>query len=243
MSKLPINLAVFCSGQGTTLKNLIYHCNQGMLKDLAQITDVICNCDCPAAKVATFHHIRCQIFHKETITREQWDNWMELSVCWPPRPHLLILCGWTERMKILPKWENKILNLHPTLLPKFKGIHGDEIHQIVIDAGEKVSGSTVHVVTEELNEGQILGQIEVPVEPWDTQEALKARVQDAERKLYPQVIADFIKENRDKLSPHCDAKYYVDEEESDPHIPPQKICPSCKRPLDSQEARKDHPLL
>ncbi|MEM7240932.1 MAG: phosphoribosylglycinamide formyltransferase [Pseudomonadota bacterium] len=86
-------------------------------------------------------------------------------------------------------WAGKMLNIHPSLLPKYKGLH---THQRAIDAGDTVAGCTVHIVTPELDAGPILGQARVPILPDDTSETLAARVLVEEHRLYPKVLAEFL---------------------------------------------------
>ena len=87
------------------------------------------------------------------------------------------------------RWRGRIVNIHPSLLPKYKGL---DTHQRAIDAGDAVAGCSVHVVTEELDAGAVLGQAEVPILPGDTAETLAARVLAEEHRLYPKVLADFV---------------------------------------------------
>ncbi|MCM8731386.1 phosphoribosylglycinamide formyltransferase [Hephaestia sp. GCM10023244] len=87
------------------------------------------------------------------------------------------------------RWRGRIINIHPSLLPKYKGL---DTHQRAIDAGDAVAGCSVHVVTEELDAGAVLGQAEVPILPGDTVETLSARVLVEEHRLYPRVLADFM---------------------------------------------------
>ena len=82
---------------------------------------------------------------------------------------------------------NKLINIHPSLLPKFRGLH---THRRAIEAGERTAGATVHWVTEKLDGGSIIRQVQVPILPQDTEETLKARVLKAEHKLYPVVVRD-----------------------------------------------------
>ena len=97
-------------------------------------------------------------------------------------------------MRILPPafiddWPGRILNIHPSLLPKYKGL---DTHARALVAGDTVAGCSVHLVTEELDGGEVLGQAEVPILPGDTPETLAARVLEAEHRLYPQVLAEFV---------------------------------------------------
>lgn len=97
-------------------------------------------------------------------------------------------------MKILPadfvaQWAGQIVNIHPSLLPKYKGLH---THQTAIDNGDEKTGATVHVVTPEVDSGEILGQVEVAIMPGDSAESLEARVLIAEHQLYPKVLGEYV---------------------------------------------------
>ncbi|HQT64355.1 MAG: phosphoribosylglycinamide formyltransferase [Acidocella sp. 20-57-95] len=91
------------------------------------------------------------------------------------------------------QWAGRMLNIHPSLLPKYPGL---ETHQRVLEAGDKIHGCTVHVVTDGMDEGPIVGQAEVAVLPGDTEESLAKRVLAAEHLLFPRALKDFLK--RDK---------------------------------------------
>jgi len=86
-------------------------------------------------------------------------------------------------------WAGRIVNIHPSLLPKYRGL---DTHARAIEAGDKVGGCSVHVVTEELDAGEVLGQVEVPIETGDTPESLEQRVLAAEHRLYPKVLNEFV---------------------------------------------------
>lgn len=97
-------------------------------------------------------------------------------------------------MKIIPtdfvsRWAGRMVNIHPSLLPKYKGLH---THQHALDNGDTTTGATVHLVTPELDSGEILGQVEVAILPGDTAETLDRRVLIAEHQLYPRVLASFV---------------------------------------------------
>lgn len=92
------------------------------------------------------------------------------------------------------RWEGRMLNIHPSLLPAYKGL---DTHARALAAGDARAGCSVHVVTAELDDGPVLGQIEVAVLPGDTAEALAARVLLAEHQLYPRVLARFVARERD----------------------------------------------
>ncbi|MDQ3483087.1 MAG: phosphoribosylglycinamide formyltransferase [Pseudomonadota bacterium] len=88
------------------------------------------------------------------------------------------------------RWAGRIVNIHPSLLPKYRGL---DTHRRAIEAGDKVSGCSVHLVTEELDSGEVLAQAKVPVEPGDTAATVEARVLESEHQLYPRALAQFVK--------------------------------------------------
>jgi phosphoribosylglycinamide formyltransferase-1 len=87
------------------------------------------------------------------------------------------------------EWRGRILNIHPSLLPKYRGL---DTHARALGAGDAVSGCSVHLVTEELDAGEVLGQAEVSIEPGDTAQMLEQRVLAAEHQLYPRVLSEFV---------------------------------------------------
>jgi len=109
---------------------------------------------------------------------------------------LVALAGF---MRILPdsfvaEWEGRMVNIHPSLLPKHKGL---ATHEACLAAGDRVTGATVHLVTPELDSGEILGQVEVAVLAGDTPETLAERVLIAEHQLYPRVVSEYLGRTRD----------------------------------------------
>jgi phosphoribosylglycinamide formyltransferase-1 len=88
------------------------------------------------------------------------------------------------------QWRGRIINIHPSLLPKYPGL---DTHARTLAAGDRVSGCTVHLVTEEVDAGDVLAQAEVPILPGDTAEALAQRVLAAEHRLYPRALAEFVR--------------------------------------------------
>lgn len=103
---------------------------------------------------------------------------------------LVALAGYMRLLSddFVARWRGRIVNIHPSLLPKYKGL---DTHARAIAAGDAVAGCSVHVVTEELDGGALLGQAEVPVLPGDGPETLAMRVLAAEHRLYPQVLKEF----------------------------------------------------
>jgi phosphoribosylglycinamide formyltransferase 1 len=95
-----------------------------------------------------------------------------------------ILTAW-----FVKEWKGRIVNIHPSLLPKYRGL---DTHSRAIEAGDSVSGCSVHVVTEELDAGEVLGRAEVAIEPGDTAATLEQRVLAAEHALYPKILSEFV---------------------------------------------------
>jgi phosphoribosylglycinamide formyltransferase-1 len=105
---------------------------------------------------------------------------------------VIALAGYMRLLsdEFVAKWRGRIVNIHPSLLPKYKGL---DTHARAIAAGDAVAGASVHVVTEELDGGEVLAQAEVPIEPGDDADALAARVLTAEHRLYPQALKEFVR--------------------------------------------------
>jgi phosphoribosylglycinamide formyltransferase-1 len=91
--------------------------------------------------------------------------------------------------KFVADWSGRIVNIHPSLLPKYRGL---DTHQRAIAAGDSVSGCSVHIVTEELDAGEVLGQAEVPIGADDSPATLEQRILAAEHQLYPKVLSEFV---------------------------------------------------
>jgi phosphoribosylglycinamide formyltransferase-1 len=104
---------------------------------------------------------------------------------------VIALAGYMRLLSddFVARWRDRIVNIHPSLLPKYKGL---DTHARAIAAGDAVAGCSVHIVTEELDGGALLGQAEVPVIAGDTPNTLAARVLAAEHRLYPQVLREFV---------------------------------------------------
>ena len=105
---------------------------------------------------------------------------------------LVCLAGYMKRLgrRTLAAYQGRILNIHPALLPKYggRGFYGDAVHRAVLEAGDRESGPTVHLVDEEYDHGPVLDQIRVPVEPGDSVETLAARVLEQEHVLYARTL-------------------------------------------------------
>jgi len=195
-------LAVLVSGKGTTLDHLAQCCVAGTLN--AEIAVCFSNrLHAGALEIAKKHGIVPWICTKKygpekepigSYTTEEWSNKIFNQILSFSRPDLVILAGFDQLLTIPENYIGRVVNIHPSLLPKYggKGMYGLQVHKAVIANEEKVSGCTVHVVDNEYDHGTIIGQKEVPVLSDDTPESLQARVQEAERELYPLAIQEYL---------------------------------------------------
>jgi phosphoribosylglycinamide formyltransferase 1 len=128
--------------------------------------------------------------HKRHGTREAFDAELAGAID-RYQPSLVVLAGFMRILTpaFVERYQGRLLNIHPSLLPAFPGLH---THQRAIDAGCKVAGATVHQVTSELDHGPILAQAVVPILPQDTAETLAARVLAQEHLIYPRAIAELL---------------------------------------------------
>ena len=189
-------IAVFVSGGGTNLQNIIDSIERKELN--AQIVLVVASKHgIFAIERAKNANIPVSIYEKgeyenlELMYADLIDELKEKEV------EYIILAGYLTILtpNIIREYKQKIINIHPSLLPKFggKGYYGLKVHQAVIDAKEKVSGATVHFVDEQIDTGDIIDQVEVPVYEYDTPETLQARVLQEEHKLYLKAIKKVLK--------------------------------------------------
>jgi phosphoribosylglycinamide formyltransferase-1 len=134
------------------------------------------------------------VSHKDFATRQEFDTALAAAID-AHAPALVVLAGFMRVLTpdFVARYEGRLLNIHPSLLPAFPGLH---THQRAIEAGCRVAGVTVHQVTVELDHGPILAQAVVPVMPGDTAETLAARVLTQEHRVYPQAIAAWLGETK-----------------------------------------------
>lgn len=193
----PLRLAVMISGSGSGMKALLEHtehkktcCHSTVIVlsdrseakglSIAGEYDIFSLC-IPLPK-GNFDSISRRLMHEELVQSKLIENHVEA----------IILSGYMRILtpNFVSKWEGKILNIHPSLLPKFPGAYS---HQEVLSSQEKESGCTVHFVDSGMDTGAIIEQSTVPVFPNDTLESLQERVKIVEHKLYPKIIDDFSK--------------------------------------------------
>ena len=189
----PLALVVLISGNGSNLQAIIDAIEEQGLQ--AEVRAVISNNpDAYGLTRARNANIAAEILdHRNFPSREAYDQELQLLID-RYQPDLVILAGF---MRILTEdfvnhYQGRMLNIHPSLLPKYQGLN---THQRVLEAGDNVHGVSVHFVTPELDGGPVILQAEVPVHPGDTPDDLAQRVHQQEHVIYPLVIR-WISENR-----------------------------------------------
>src|SRR5438477_10953908 len=186
-----LGLGILGSGKGSNCRAILESIRSGTLAAEARvvISDVL---DAPILEIAReFNVPNAYLPPGQFRTRLEPNVEMELvRMLRDAAVELVVLAGFMRILKspMLEAFPRRIVNIHPSLLPKFPGL---EAWRQALEAGEKITGCTVHYVDEQIDHGQIIGQREVPILPNDTPETLHARIQIAERELYPAVIAAF----------------------------------------------------
>lgn len=185
-------LVVLISGRGSNLKALIDAIDANELN--ANIAAVISNrSDAKGLELAQQRDIPTQVITAESNNREQFDEHLAQSIQ-RYSPDWIILAGFMRILgsQFVDRFAGRILNIHPSLLPKYPGLN---THERALAAGDKVHGASVHIVTAELDGGPVIGQVTVPVLEDDNVESLSQRVLQAEHKLYVAILGYCINEN------------------------------------------------
>ncbi len=184
------SIVILISGSGTNLQAIIDAVNQGLIN--ATIAAVISNrSDAKGLQRAQHAHIKTAIIdQKEYQDRVSYDDAL-ISEIDKYKPDLIVLAGYMRILSdnFISHYQDAILNIHPSLLPEFKGLH---THRRVLEATKSVHGASVHFVSNELDSGPVVIQAEVPVLAKDTEQSLAERVLLREHVIYPMAIAWFV---------------------------------------------------
>ena len=184
---MPKRTAILISGRGSNMSSLIAAAMEPEYP--ARIELVLSNRpDAGGLERARAADIETAVVdHKAFETREDFDAAMQ-AVLDEHDIELVCLAGFMRILTdgFIAQWSDRMINIHPSLLPSFKGLN---THKRVLDAGVRIAGCTVHVVRPEMDTGPIIAQAAVPVLPDDTEDALGARVLEAEHILYPRALA------------------------------------------------------
>jgi formyltetrahydrofolate-dependent phosphoribosylglycinamide formyltransferase len=185
----PLRLVVLISGGGTTLKNLLDKKSAGELD--AEIALVISsNAQARGLQIAQAAGIPTQVVRRKAFASDQAYGEAIFSACRQAGAAWVVMAGFLTFVPIPPDFENRVLNIHPALIPAFcgRGFYGHHVHEAVLNYGAKISGCTIHFVDNQYDHGPIILQQVVPVLDDDTPDTLAARVFEAECTAYPEAL-------------------------------------------------------
>ncbi|MBN8641014.1 MAG: phosphoribosylglycinamide formyltransferase [Flavobacteriales bacterium] len=182
-------IVLFASGSGTNAENIIVHFNKGSQSNVVAVFT-----NNPHAKVverAKNHKVNALVFNKEELSQG-----FVLQQLKDIQPDLIVLAGFLLKFPehIIKEFPNKIINIHPALLPNYggKGMYGMNVHKTVLENKEKETGITIHYVNEHYDEGGIIFQQSVSIEDCTTPEQIAVKVHELEHKFFPKVIEELL---------------------------------------------------
>ena len=191
------NIVVLASGSGSNFQAIIDAIQSGRIRSAA-ITGLIAGKPgIRAAERAKSAGIPVKVLDGSLPANQSEKQLAEYLEKW--NPDLIVLAGYMRKIpdKIVRKYHNRIINIHPSLLPKYggKGFYGSRVHSAVLEAGDRESGCTVHFVNEQYDQGDIISQVRVPVKSDDSVETLSKRVLLNEHQLLPDAIDKLLNPN------------------------------------------------
>jgi len=187
---MTVKIAVLVSGRGSNLQAIIDSSEKGYIKNAAVNVVISNKADAYALERARKHGINAVFLDPKGRDRDEYDREI-LKVLRQYDTDLLLLAGYFRLLgtDIIEAYRHRILNIHPSLLPAFKGLHAQKQ---AFEYGVKVAGCTVHFVDEGLDSGPIIIQKCVPVLPGDTEETLTDRILEQEHIIYPEAVRLFV---------------------------------------------------
>ncbi len=184
-------IAIFASGSGSNAQKIMEYFKDNEVGEVALL--LTNNPDAYVLQRADNFEVPTHIFDRQEFREAN----SLLNILEKLNIDILILAGflWLIPEKILKRYPNKILNIHPSLLPLHggKGMYGDRVHQSVLHAGDEESGITIHVINENFDEGEIIFQAKFRIKPEDTLEEVRFNGQQLEHLHYPKQIENYIK--------------------------------------------------
>ena len=179
-------IAIFISGAGSNAKNLIHYFSQNTEVKISFVISEKINPE--LEQLCNLHEISFIQPAKYQVSAPDYL----IKTCLDYDINFIVLAGFLKKIpeELIQKFPEKIVNIHPSLLPKFggKGMYGDYVHRAVLEANEKESGITIHLVNEEYDKGKILAQFSVPILPDETVETLREKIKKLEHTHLPRVI-------------------------------------------------------
>ncbi len=183
-------IAIFASGSGSNAQKIMEYFKK---HEKAEVALLLCNNpDAFVLQRADNFEVPTHVFDKEEFTKT--DHIVKLLDM--QHIDLIVLAGflWLVPSNLLNAYPNKIINIHPALLPSYggKGMYGDRVHQAVLDAKEEEAGISIHIINENFDEGKIIYQARYKIEPEDTLAMIRFKGQQLEHLHYPRVIEQFL---------------------------------------------------
>lgn len=179
-------LALFVSGTGSNALNIIDHFSENETIDVAFV--MTNKCDSPVIAHCAERSVNCFVYSNEIVS----DGIFLTSICQEQQIDYIILAGYLRLIpsELIENFPERIMNIHPALLPKYggKGMYGDRVHAAVIAAKEKESGISIHFVDARFDEGRMIAQAYCKIDPTDTPESLRKKIQQLEHAYFPVVI-------------------------------------------------------
>ena len=185
-------VAIFFSGHGGGAENLIKSSKHQNSYIIALL--VCSNPDAPGVSRLASYNIPIRVVPWGKSKEPQNLSMECFGICDELQIDVVCLAGWLKQLVLPEHWLGKVLNIHPSLLPLFggKGMYGLKVHEAVIQSRSQKSGCTVHLIDNELDRGQILGQSNVEIDDHDTPESLQQKVYKLELELYPEILKNFL---------------------------------------------------
>lgn len=189
-SHKPLSIVVLISGGGTTLKNILEKRAAGKLRVDVKLV-ISSNAKARGLDIAAAAGIPTKVLRGRDFTAPELYSEAIFNACREVSPDYVVMGGFLSYVPIPPDFENRVINIHPALIPAFcgKGFYGHHVHEAVLEYGAKISGCTVHFVDNEYDHGPVILQRAVPVLDDDTPDTLAARVFAAECEAYPEALA------------------------------------------------------
>lgn len=183
----PKRVAVLISGRGTNMRALVEQANGYEVVLVASNKPHAAGLDW-----ARDRGLPTWAWDSKGVDKEEFDRLLSQALS-DHRVGTVALAGFMRILSpwFIGEWRGRIVNIHPSLLPKYRGL---DTHARAIAEGDSISGCSVHIVTEDLDAGEVLGAAEVPIEPDDTADTLEQRVLAAEHQLYPKVLSEFVEQ-------------------------------------------------
>lgn len=185
------NVAIFASGSGTNAQAIIEYLKKGTI---GHVSIVFCNKkDAYVLERAKNFNIPNYVFSRDEFYKDRTIKDLLLKY----KTDLIVLAGflWLVPEYLIAAFPNRIINIHPALLPKYggKGMYGKYVHETVINSGDKESGISIHYVNEKYDEGNIIFQAKCGIDYTDTPDTLAGKIHNLEYAHYPRIVEDLLK--------------------------------------------------